>query len=74
VQKEQSLALSDVVRELADRISVQSIQLPPSLRVFLTTRLADIEHKLAGGASEALQLAALTAAFQISRALPEMMK
>ena len=68
------MALCDIIRELFERISVQSIQLPPSLRVFLISKLADIEHKLAVGASEAMQLAALTGAFQIARSLPEMMK
>lgn len=41
--------------------------LPPRVRITLVEKLADIEHRLAFGCSEALQLGALVAAFALVR-------
>jgi replication factor C subunit 3/5 len=41
--------------------------LPPRVRITLVEKLADIEHRLAFGCSEALQLGALVAAFALAR-------
>lgn len=41
--------------------------LPPRVRITLIEKLADIEHRLAYGCSEQLQLGALVAAFSLVR-------
>lgn len=41
--------------------------LPPKVRITLVEKLADIEHRLAHGCSEALQLGALAGAFCLAR-------
>lgn len=41
--------------------------LPPKVRITLVEKLADIEHRLAFGCSEQLQLGALVAAFSLVR-------
>lgn len=41
--------------------------LPPRVRITLVDKLADIEHRLAFGCSEALQLGALVSAFALVR-------
>lgn len=41
--------------------------LPPRVRITLVEKLADVEHRLAYGCSEALQLGALVSAFVLAR-------
>ena len=63
--QERGLALVDVVRELHPWCF--KIDMPPNARMDLVERLADLEHTLAGGAHEQLQLGALVAAFTQAR-------
>jgi replication factor C subunit 3/5 len=59
------LALSDMLMEVSRQVA--EVALPPKARVFLLMSLSDIEHRLAFGCSEKLQMAALVAAFVCMR-------
>lgn len=52
---------------MANRWMFNIEALPPTVRVTLVEKLADIEHRLAYGCSEQLQLGALVAAFSLVR-------
>ncbi|KAF8073115.1 RFC3 [Scenedesmus sp. PABB004] len=66
LQVDRGVALVDIVRELHPwMFSIDA--LPPRVRITLVDKLADIEHRLAYGCSEALQLGALVAAFALVR-------
>eukprot|EP00878_Enallax_costatus_P045954 GHUV01055497.1.p1 GENE.GHUV01055497.1~~GHUV01055497.1.p1 ORF type:complete len:181 (+),score=47.62 GHUV01055497.1:1122-1664(+) len=66
LQIDRGVALVDIIRELHPWIfNIQS--LPPKVRITLVEKLADIEHRLAYGCSEQLQLGALVAAFSLVR-------
>ncbi|KAJ7424842.1 Replication factor C subunit 5 [Willisornis vidua] len=45
------------------------IDFPPSIRIQLLIKMADIEYRLAAGTSEKIQLSSLIAAFQVTRDL-----
>ena len=59
--QERGLALVDVVRELHPWCF--KVDMPPKARMDLVERLADLEHTLASGSHEHLQLGALVGAF-----------
>lgn len=66
LQQERGVALTDIVRELHPwMFNIDT--LPPRVRITLVDKLADIEHRLAFGCSEALQLGALVSAFALVR-------
>ncbi|XP_064499873.1 replication factor C subunit 5 isoform X1 [Pseudopipra pipra] len=45
------------------------VDFPPSIRIQLLIKMADIEYRLAAGTSEKIQLSSLIAAFQVTRDL-----
>ncbi|PIK59007.1 hypothetical protein BSL78_04107 [Apostichopus japonicus] len=60
------LALQDVVTEV--HTYVHRIEFPKNVRIHLLEKMADIiEHRIAAGTSEKIQLGSLVAAFQIAR-------
>eukprot|EP00877_Chromochloris_zofingiensis_P001247 jgi/Chrzof1/11122/Cz05g24170.t1 len=66
LQLNKGVALVDIVRELHPwMFKIES--LPVKTRIELVEKLADIEHRLAVGTSERLQLGALIAAFSLAR-------
>ncbi len=46
---------------------VHRLELPQQIRIHLLIKLAELEHRLLGGASEKIQLGSLISAFQITR-------
>ena len=69
LQKEKCLALSDITREIFI-LSSSHLQLAVPSKIYLTKKLAEIEYKLAQGATEMMQLAALVSAFHLVRFVP----
>jgi hypothetical protein len=66
VQRTMGLAVVDIVRGLYARLaSLDGI--PDAMRISVNQTLADLEYRLAGGATEGHQLAALVGVFYISR-------
>uniref|UniRef100_A0A8U7N336 Activator 1 subunit 5 n=6 Tax=Amniota TaxID=32524 RepID=A0A8U7N336_CORMO len=61
------LALQDILTEI--HLFVHRVDFPPSIRIQLLIKLADIEYRLAAGTSEKIQLSSLIAAFQVTRDL-----
>ncbi|KAK7794516.1 hypothetical protein R5R35_004732 [Gryllus longicercus] len=61
------LALSDILTEVHGY--VHKIELPPLAAVTLLIKMADIEHRLASGTDENIQLSSLISAFHIARDL-----
>ncbi|XP_043924232.1 replication factor C subunit 5 isoform X1 [Protopterus annectens] len=59
------LALHDILMEV--HTYVHRVDFPPSVRIHLLVKMADIEHRLASGTSEKIQLSSLIAAFQVAR-------
>ncbi|KAM4709977.1 replication factor C subunit 5 [Discoglossus pictus] len=59
------LALHDILTEI--HLFVHRVDFPASVRIHLLIKMADIEHRLASGTSEKIQLSSLIAAFQITR-------
>lgn len=59
------LALHDILTEV--HTYVHRVEFPSSVRIHLLVKMADIEHRLASGTSEKIQLSALIAAFQVAR-------
>ncbi|GBP60046.1 Replication factor C subunit 5 [Eumeta japonica] len=59
------LALSDILTEV--HALLQRVKLPPDVLVSLYIEMAETEARLAGGASERVELAALIALFQEAR-------
>lgn len=55
---------SDVIREICERVSVMN--LPPSVLGMLLDDMSTIEWRLASGASEKIQLAALIGSFKVA--------
>ncbi|CAF1620055.1 unnamed protein product [Rotaria sp. Silwood1] len=58
-------ALADILTEL--HRYVHKIDFPREIRIYLLIKMADIEYRLANGATEKLQLSALISAFQKAR-------
>ncbi|NXH96948.1 RFC5 factor, partial [Pachycephala philippinensis] len=54
---------------LTECFLLSTVDFPPSIRIQLLIKLADIEYRLAAGTSEKIQLSALIAAFQVTRDL-----
>ncbi|ORX94680.1 P-loop containing nucleoside triphosphate hydrolase protein [Basidiobolus meristosporus CBS 931.73] len=67
LKTEKGLALQDIVTEIANYID--AIEFPPNVRVYLLDKLAEIEYKLAGGATESIQTSALIGSFKIATEL-----
>ncbi|XP_028400424.1 replication factor C subunit 5-like [Dendronephthya gigantea] len=59
------LALDDILAEV--HTYVHRVEFPASVRMHLLDKMADIEHRLASGTSEKVQLGSLLAAFQVAR-------
>eukprot|EP00794_Sanderia_malayensis_P014374 gene14375-15872_t len=56
------LALQDILTEVHSY--VQRISMPPRIKIMLLEKMAEVEYRLASGASEKIQLSSLVAAFQ----------
>ncbi|KAL3975422.1 hypothetical protein ACER0C_021308 [Sarotherodon galilaeus] len=61
------LALHDILTEV--HLLVHRVDFPPAIRISLLIKLADVEHRLASGTSERIQLSSMVAAFQAVREL-----
>ncbi|XP_033828313.1 replication factor C subunit 5 [Periophthalmus magnuspinnatus] len=61
------LALHDILTEV--HLLIHRVDFPPSIRMDLLIKLADIEHRLASGTNEKIQLSSMVAAFQAVRDL-----
>ncbi|XP_023668127.1 replication factor C subunit 5 isoform X1 [Paramormyrops kingsleyae] len=61
------LALQDILTEV--HLLIHRVDFPPSIRIGLLIKLADIEYRLASGTSEKIQLSSMVAAFQAVRDL-----
>jgi replication factor C subunit 3/5 len=46
---------------------VHRLELPQDIRIHLLIKMAELEQRLLGGASEKIQLGSLVAAFQVTR-------
>lgn len=65
LQREAGFALVDILREIHPFLF--SIELPAKVLRELVAKLADIEHNLAVGTNQKLQLAAMVGAFTSAR-------
>lgn len=70
VKTAKGLALQDVLTEVHHY--VHRIDFPIHVRVQLLEKMSDVEHRLASGTSEKIQLSSLIAAFQVARDLVAM--
>uniref|UniRef100_A0A1A8QQ47 Activator 1 subunit 5 n=1 Tax=Nothobranchius rachovii TaxID=451742 RepID=A0A1A8QQ47_9TELE len=61
------LALHDILTEV--HLLIHRVDFPPAIRITLLTKLANIEHRLASGTNEKIQLSSMVAAFQAVRDL-----
>ncbi|XP_058014493.1 replication factor C subunit 5 isoform X1 [Ahaetulla prasina] len=61
------LALQDILTEI--HLFVHRVDFPTSVRIQLLIKMADVEHRLAAGTNEKIQLGSLVAAFQVTRDL-----
>uniref|UniRef100_A0A672YM76 Activator 1 subunit 5 n=1 Tax=Sphaeramia orbicularis TaxID=375764 RepID=A0A672YM76_9TELE len=61
------LALHDILTEV--HLLIHKVDFPPSIRIGLLIKLADVEHRLASGTNEKIQLSSMVAAFQAVRDL-----
>ncbi|XP_040897797.1 replication factor C subunit 5 [Toxotes jaculatrix] len=61
------LALHDILTEV--HLLIHRVDFPPGIRINLLIKLADIEHRLASGTDEKIQLSSMVAAFQAVRDL-----
>ncbi|XP_048044798.1 replication factor C subunit 5 isoform X2 [Megalobrama amblycephala] len=59
------LALHDILTEV--HLLIHRVDFPPSIRMGLLIKLADIEYRLASGTNEKIQLSSMIAAFQAVR-------
>ncbi|XP_016146772.1 replication factor C subunit 5-like [Sinocyclocheilus grahami] len=59
------LALHDILTEV--HLLIHRVDFPPSIRMGLLIKLADIEYRLASGTNEKIQLSSMLAAFQAVR-------
>jgi replication factor C subunit 3/5 len=65
LKEEKSYALTDIIRDLHQY--VLRVKVKDEIKMFLIERMAELEHRLAFGTSEKIQLAALVGAFQMAR-------
>ncbi|KAI9228875.1 MAG: P-loop containing nucleoside triphosphate hydrolase protein [Piptocephalis tieghemiana] len=56
------LALLDILGEIGEYL--ESVELPQTMRIYLLEKLADLEYRLSGGATEHLQVTALVGIFK----------
>ena len=49
------------------QLFIHRLELPQEIRIHLLIKLAELEQRLLGGASEKIQLSSLISAFQITR-------
>ncbi|CAJ1069484.1 replication factor C subunit 5 [Xyrichtys novacula] len=61
------LALHDILTEV--HLLLHRVDFPPAIRIGLLIKLADVEHRLASGTDEKIQLSSMVAAFQAVRDL-----
>ncbi|CAL8249017.1 unnamed protein product [Merluccius merluccius] len=61
------LALQDILTEV--HLLVHRVDFPPAIRMAILIKLADVEHRLASGTNEKIQLSSMVAAFQAVRDL-----
>lgn len=61
------LALHDILTEV--HLLIHRVDFPPNIRIVLLIKLADVEHRLASGTNEKIQLSSMVAAFQAVRDL-----
>ncbi|XP_077379040.1 replication factor C subunit 5 [Festucalex cinctus] len=61
------LALQDILTQV--HLLIHRVDFPPSVRMDLLIKLADVEHRLASGTNEKIQLSSMVAAFQAVREL-----
>ncbi|XP_041643963.1 replication factor C subunit 5 [Cheilinus undulatus] len=61
------LALHDILTEV--HLLLHRVDFPPAIRTGLLIKLADVEHRLASGTDEKIQLSSMVAAFQAVRDL-----
>ncbi|XP_017283286.1 replication factor C subunit 5 [Kryptolebias marmoratus] len=61
------LALQDILTEV--HLLIHRVDFPSAIRMALLIKLADIEHRLASGTNEKIQLSSMVAAFQAVRDL-----
>uniref|UniRef100_A0A674PLY8 Activator 1 subunit 5 n=1 Tax=Takifugu rubripes TaxID=31033 RepID=A0A674PLY8_TAKRU len=59
------LALQDILTEV--HLLIHRVDFPPDIRIGLLIKLADVEHRLASGTDEKIQLSSMVAAFQAVR-------
>ncbi|XP_031556560.1 replication factor C subunit 5-like [Actinia tenebrosa] len=59
------LALQDILTEV--HTYVHRVDFPAKVRIYLLEKMADVEHRLAAGTAEKIQLGSLIAAFQVAR-------
>ncbi|RKP10196.1 putative RFC3-DNA replication factor C, 40 kDa subunit [Thamnocephalis sphaerospora] len=64
LRTEKGLALADIITEIHEYLD--GLQIPVTARLYLLDHLANVEHRLAGGAHEAVQLTALLGHFKIA--------
>lgn len=65
MQKLKGYATSDILQDVYQYTT--QLELPPGCRMYLYDELAKLEHRLANGTTEDLQLASLVAVFAIAR-------
>lgn len=65
LKSEKGLALQDIITDL--HTYVHRIDFPTAVKIFLLDKMAEIENRLAAGASEKLQTSALLSAFQLAK-------
>lgn len=65
MQKLKGYATNDILQDVYKYTT--ELELPPKCRMYLYDELAKLEHRLASGTSEDLQLASLVAVFAIAR-------
>ncbi|XP_038559616.1 replication factor C subunit 5 [Micropterus salmoides] len=61
------LALHDILTEV--HLLIHRVDFPPAIRIVLLIKLADVEHRVASGTDEKIQLSSMVAAFQAVRDL-----
>ncbi|XP_011432740.2 replication factor C subunit 5-like [Crassostrea angulata] len=67
MKTEKGLALQDILTEV--HTYVHRLDLPINVKIHLLDKMAEVEHRLASGTNEKIQLSSLIAAFQVARDL-----
>lgn len=66
MQKRKGYATSDILQDVYR--ATTDLELPPATRMYVVDELAKLEHRLASGTTEELQLTALVSVFAVARA------